>query len=114
MSNWENIYGWEEVKEYLFPKILLCEGCGMRRPEELHHILIHRAKGNKKLDCAINAMALCKECHESGKYNSWKEREKHYNKQVERYGEEAVLEWLDSLQLRDKPKFGGQDARKAG
>lgn len=102
---WGVVFGWEAVKDYVSARVYVCEGCGHAVPTELHHMLIHRMKGNKKIDCSVNAMYLCRKCHDSGVYNGWEQRVEFYKKQLRRYGSEAVNGWLDGLDLVTKPSF---------
>lgn len=81
----------------------LCARCRLRPATDLHHALIGRMKGHPELDVKENAELICKKCHQSP--GGYKAREQFWAKQCSRYGEKHMREWLDSLDLKVKPRF---------
>ena len=51
-----------------------CQVCYWNKATELHHCIVHRRKGNKKLDDPRNLEAVCHECHQLGLVNSYEHR----------------------------------------
>jgi len=80
-----------------------CEACYWNIGTELHHCIVHRRKGNKKLDDPRNLELLCKECHSMGFVNSYEHRCGFWKRQVKRG--ELMSEWYDSLNLKTKERF---------
>jgi hypothetical protein len=84
----------------------LCEcGCG-EEWTDCHHMLIHRMKDRPWLDCRENIMVLNHSCHMSNRLSGYKSRVEFWKVQCVRYGEEHMLEWLDRIPLKVKPRFG--------
>ena len=87
----------------LLLKRSICEMCGVRQATELHHCIIHRRKGNPKLDAEENLMPVCHQCHMEAKVNSREVRKKFWKEQIKRgYDMHA---WYNSLGLKYKEYF---------
>jgi hypothetical protein len=80
----------------------LCEcGCG-KAGEDLHHAFIHhiRSKGKTKypqLNDKRNLIVVNHQEHITRKFDTREWRRKFWKKQVERYGEDAMMDWIESL-----------------
>ena len=90
---------WKEAKlrAYVNEKRTVCEVCGRAPATDAHHAIVKRDKNNKKVDNIINVQMVCHKCHMEGKADGYKNMTKAVDKAVERYGREAVIEWLKSL-----------------
>jgi hypothetical protein len=86
----------EKRKQYV------CEWCGRRTATQRHHALIRRDKRFPFLDHEYNLILVCPECHISGVVDSKDARRVFWTKLCNRYGEFAMLDWLDSLPLKVK------------
>jgi len=95
---------WNELKRRLIKERgALCERCRLRPAADLHHALIGRMKGHPELDVKENGELLCKECHANA--GGYEQKKRFWAKQCARYGEEHMEKWLDSLDLKVKPRF---------
>lgn len=80
----------------------LCEcGCG-KAGEDAHHALIHhvKKKGRTKypqLNDPRNLILVNHHEHITRKFDTRSWRQRFWKKQVERYGEAAMMEWVNSL-----------------
>lgn len=80
----------------------LCEcGCG-RRGDDAHHALIHHIKKRGKtkypqLNDQRNLILVNHAEHINRKFDTRAWRQKFWKKQVERYGEASMMEWVSSL-----------------
>lgn len=86
----------EKRKQYV------CEWCGRRQACQRHHALLRRDKRHPELDHEYNLILVCPECHMSGIVDSKDARRVFWTKLCNRYGEFAMLDWLDSLPLKVK------------
>jgi hypothetical protein len=94
--------GYREQKQW----VEFCEYCGIRAATDGHHCLIHRMKKFKELGLPQNIMWVCNQCHlHNGELNSWEFRVRFWDTQCDRYGKETMVEWLNTLPLKIKPKF---------
>jgi hypothetical protein len=83
----------------------VCENCHIRLATDQHHCLIHRDIRFKELDVKENLMLVCHLCHMTGEVDSKIVRDRFWVTQCRRYGEAHMLQWLDSLPLKIKPRF---------
>lgn len=88
----------------------LCEcGCG-KRGEDAHHALIHniKTKGKTKyrqLNDSRNLVLVNHAEHINRKFDNRHWREYFWRLNCERYGEEKMMEWLNSLPEKIKPRM---------
>ena len=80
----------------------LCENCRKNRATDLHHCLFRRMKRYPELNHEINFECLCHECHLQGYGDTLDHRRVFYTRQVNRYGYDVVMEWLDGLPFKIK------------
>ena len=77
-----------------------CIGIGTQR----HHGMIRRGKSAKWLNVLLNYQLVCYVCHtETGYADSAENHIAFYNLQSDRYGEDVVESWIDSLPYRIPP-----------
>jgi hypothetical protein len=78
----------------------MCELCGEREGQELHHCIFHASKRKGKrveeFDHEINLMLVCSKCHHE-KGHGREEREKFIENQIRRYGIGEVINWYLSI-----------------
>ena len=78
----------------------LCEICRKRRASDLHHCLFHRDKSKPELNHEINYECLCHVCHMQGYGDTLDHRCLFFIRQVERYGYDVVMAWLEGLTFK--------------
>ena len=98
---------WNELKKELFADYPMCKLCMIRPAVHLHHAVINKGKvRNKKfhklLDCKENALEVCEKCHKTA--DGYHKRMKAYRINVDRYGEEHMRDWYDSLPFKVKER----------
>ncbi len=80
----------------------LCEcGCG-KQGEHAHHVFIHNIKKNgksryKELNDWRNLVLVNGDEHIKRKFDTRAWRQRFWKMQCERYGESAMMEWVNSL-----------------
>jgi hypothetical protein len=62
-------------------------------------------KGHPELNAPENICPVCHVCHESGEVNGWEARVFWWREQCYNYGHAHMVEWLNNLPLKIKPKF---------
>jgi hypothetical protein len=80
----------------------VCEICHNRPATDMHHCLLRRDKRKPELNHELNYECLCHYCHMMGYGDTLDHRRSFYIRQVERYGYDVVMGWLDSLPLKLK------------
>lgn len=83
-------------------KTRLCEWCNQRECTQRHHALLRRDKRFPELDDEKNLILVCPYCHMTGIVDSKDARRVFWTKLCNRYGEFAMLDWLESLPLKVK------------
>jgi hypothetical protein len=81
-------------------KTRVCEWCRKREATQRHHALLRRDKRKPELDHEFNLILVCPYCHMTGEVDSKEARKLFWIMQVNRYGEFAMRDWLDSLPLK--------------
>lgn len=108
------INSWNLQKIYLIRmRGSICEGCHNEPALYAHHCLIHDINKYKKrkkdildeLDDPRNLMLIGEKCEHSGIYNGSTWRKQFWKIQCDRFGHDSMIAWLDSVQLKNKPKF---------
>lgn len=75
----------------------LCEcGCG-QMAHDLHHALIGRRKGYPVLDDERNLIFVNHDEHIAGKFDNLTWRVKFWQRQIKRFGEALMQEWIDAV-----------------
>jgi len=62
-------------------------------------------KGHKELDDKRNIMLVCSACHHSGIVNGFEARRWFWQRQCERYGQQAMQEFWEGVCLKAKERF---------
>jgi hypothetical protein len=95
MSKWSSI----KFEEINYNDRNVCEIEGCRRPgTDAHHCLIPADKRfQDHLDHVINMQIVCHKCHMEGKADNPSNLDTAITQALYRYGETAVIEWLDGL-----------------
>jgi hypothetical protein len=83
-------------------RVNLCEWCNERVACQRHHALIRRDCRFPELDDEKNLILVCEACHYIGVVDSKDARRVFWTKLCNRYGEFAMLDWLESLPLKIK------------
>ena len=102
---------WNELKdEYFYPSYPMCWACERRTAVDGGHGVINKgqlnnAKRHKDLDVKENFVPQCAECNRHGAVDSFEVRRRMYYKKCDELGKERVDRWLDSLDLKVKPRF---------
>lgn len=96
--------------DFILRRGYLCE-CGCGKPgHDAHHALIHhiKKKGKTKyhqLNDPRNLILVNHDEHIKRKFDTRHWRVYFWKKQVERYGEVKMMEWLNSLPEKIKPRM---------
>lgn len=89
------------VEELQQERNYACEICGTRRGTEKHHAIFRRDVRYKEFDCVINYQLVCHTCHMMYA-DSRRNRSKHIDKTIERYGINEYEAWRKSLPIKIK------------
>jgi hypothetical protein len=82
-------------------RICECGECGETESLDAHHCLIGRMKGHPELDVPENLVLVSHFEHVSlRKFNNLEWRKKFYLKNLERYGEKRMMDWIESLPVK--------------
>lgn len=90
----------------------LCEcRCG-QSGEDLHHALLGRRVNFPELDCAENLIIVNHAEHINKKFDNRKWRSKFWKIQVKRYGYKHMIQWVENLPAKIRPKMNWVLPRK--
>jgi len=102
---------WQILKQELLEKRGgFCEcGCG-KQGHDAHHAFIHHIKRKgktkyKELNDPRNLIIVNHDEHINRKFDTRAWRIKFWKIQVNRYGEDSMMEWLNSLPEKIKPRM---------
>ena len=99
---------WNDIKRELeYERGHFCENCGVSHPlDPAHHGVIWRLKGaNNILDVKFNLLILCMSCHKWFHDHKQDGIRQAWALLVERYGRQAMVDWLEGLDLLVKPRI---------
>ena len=87
--------------------LIRCQVDGCNNPaEEAHHCLFGKRKGICELNLYENLQLVCRlDHHITGKAKTWENRVLFWKWACSWYGERHMLEWLDSVPLKIKPRY---------
>lgn len=97
-------------QEFIESRRYFCE-CGCRQGgHDAHHVFIHniKTKGKTKypqLNDPRNLVLVNHDEHISRKFDTMEWRLRFWEKQCKRYGEENMMEWVNSLPDKIKPRM---------
>src|SRR5688572_4957770 len=90
-----------------------CEcGCG-KVAHDAHHSLIHRMKRYPELDCEENINLVNHDEHIFRKFDNKEWRKYFWQVQVDRYGYDHMINWVNNLPIKIRPRMNWvQEAMK--